>query len=531
VQATGGGATGAERAIRPVSATADPLRARRFFFGGLAVGVLVMSAVGLATAMLAESPRDVAARSAAPVASVLTATARWHVLTDIITVTGIVTAARTIGVPATAPFRVVTVTKMPVRPGDRVWPGHVIAEIDGRPMLLLQGRLPAYRDLHEGDVGPDVAQLQEALERAGYAEFEPAHVVGPSTALALLLLYRPPGYQAPLYHRITGSARSAPTPESYSRRWVRTFVHGRSGLVVSVQAQVGTVVRGGLILSLATGRPFVASALSAYQAALARRGMAVRIRSASPALKATGRLARIGRLPSPGGSSTGGPGTGGSATTRYPIEVSCGRPLPQRLIGTTVRLTLAAPLTAGPVLLVPVAAIVGPPRRRGGYVVEITSSGAAHEVAVFTGPMARGLVAVQSVRAGAPAGRPRRDRDRSLPVTSGGLLGSAPTGQHGEGIRGVAPPSQHGGGIRATGSSEPPGSGVSAGSRAPGEQSVPPDQHGGPGEPTGPAPRVIDLRDVGLRGVSPPHAGPSRRGGSGRQRRAVPGPHPAGRRP
>lgn len=386
-------------------AATDPLRARRFFFGGLAVGLLVMSAAGFAAASLVESPRGAAARSAAPAVSVLTATARWHALTDTITVAGLVRAARTINVTAKAPFRVVAVTSLPVRPGDRVRPGHVIAEVDGRPILLLSGRLPAYRDLHEGDTGPDVTQLQEALERLGYADFDPDGVFGPSTALALQLLYQRLGYQAPLYHprnppgQIPGQAPSAYLPMSEV-----TFIPGASALVVSVMAQVGTVVKGGPILRLATGHPFVAGEISAYQTALVRRGMRVGIASAGPGLKATGRLARIGRLPLPGdgvGPGAGGPGTGGSATIRYPIDVTFRRPLPQRLIGITVRLTLTARLTAGPVLLVPVAAIFGPDLHQVAYVVTTTAEGQQTKIAVFTGPTAGGLVAVQSVHAGA----------------------------------------------------------------------------------------------------------------------------------
>jgi multidrug efflux pump subunit AcrA (membrane-fusion protein) len=389
-------------------ACAGPLRARRFFFGGLAVGILVMSAVAMAVAALADSPRDVVARSAAPAPSVLTATARWHVLTDPIIVTGVVTAARMISVTAKAPFGVVTVTKMPVRPGDRVRPGHVIAEVDGRPILLLAGSFPAYRDLHVGDSGPDVTQLHKALEGVGYADFDPDGVFGPSTALALTLLYRHLGYAAPLYHphhpRHQRGRASSQAPSAYLPMGEVTFVPGRSAFVVSVNAQVGTIVRGEPIMRLATGRPFVAGELSGYQVALARRGMAVRITSASPALKAKGRLARIGKLASPGGgagSGTGGTGAGGSATTQYPIDVRFRRPLPLRLIGTTVRLTLAPPLTTGPVLLVPVAAIFGPSSQQVTHVIEIAADGRRDMVAVFTGPAAGGLVAVRSVRAGA----------------------------------------------------------------------------------------------------------------------------------
>ena len=99
-----------------------------------------------------------------------------------------------------APFSTITLTRMPEKTGDRVKPGHVIAAIDGRPMILLRGRLPAYRDLHEGDHGPDVSQLQRELIALGYADYDASGYFGASTALALLLFYRHLGYDAPIYH-------------------------------------------------------------------------------------------------------------------------------------------------------------------------------------------------------------------------------------------------------------------------------------------------------------------------------------------
>src|SRR5258708_37479479 len=181
-------------------AATDPLRPRRLFFGGLAIGVVAMSVVGLATARFIESPHDVAAQSAAPPATVMTVVARWQVLRQAITVQGTVRSARRITVTAMAPYATVTITRMPVKAGDRVRPGHVIAEVDGRPVVLLRGRLPAYRDLHEGDHGPDVAQLQRALESLGYADFDPAGFFSESTEFALLLFYQNLGYEPPVYH-------------------------------------------------------------------------------------------------------------------------------------------------------------------------------------------------------------------------------------------------------------------------------------------------------------------------------------------
>src|SRR5262249_3998050 len=100
-----------------------------------------------------------------------------------------------------ASYPSIVVTKMPAKLGGRVRPGHVIAEIDGSPIILLRGSLPAYRDLHEGDSGPDVAQLQTALIRLGYPDFDPSGDFGLSTADALALLYDQLGYSAPTYRR------------------------------------------------------------------------------------------------------------------------------------------------------------------------------------------------------------------------------------------------------------------------------------------------------------------------------------------
>jgi hypothetical protein len=55
--------------------------------------------------------------------------------------------------------------------GTPVVSGSVIAVVDDRPVAVLPGDLPAWRDLDIGDVGPDVAQLESALVGAG---FDPA---------------------------------------------------------------------------------------------------------------------------------------------------------------------------------------------------------------------------------------------------------------------------------------------------------------------------------------------------------------------
>jgi len=395
------------------------------FFGGLAIGVIAMSVVGLATTVFIESPQDVTARSAAPAATPITAVARWQVLRHAITVQGIVRSRRPIPVMAMAPFNTVTLTRMPEKAGDRVKPGQVIAEIDGRPVIVLRGRLPAYRDLHEGDHGPDAGQLQRELTGFGYADYDARGYFGASTALALLLFYRHLGYDAPVFHpRVARApataaepaapARAAPAahgiaarqtatafgiPSAYLPRSEVVFIPSRSALVTSVGGRVGDLVGGSAVLTLATGDPYVTADLTAHQAALARRGMSASIVAASPPRTARGTVTRIGSLPPVGGPPPRG----------YPVLVKPRRALPQSMIGASVRVTLAAPVTSEPVLTVPVAAIVstghglanhGLANHGGAGHVVVLRKGRRVRVEIFTGPTADGLVAVQPAKPG-----------------------------------------------------------------------------------------------------------------------------------
>jgi peptidoglycan hydrolase-like protein with peptidoglycan-binding domain len=370
--------------LPPGRRVADPLRSRRYFLGGLVIGVIVMSATGLATAALIQSPAQVAARSAAPPPTVITAVARWEVLRNAITTQGVVRAARTVVVTASGPYSTLIVTRMPVKAGDRVRPGRVITEIDGRPVLLLRGRLPPYRNLHEGDSGPDVTQLQGDLEHAGYADFDPPGYFGPSTSLALYLFYASLGYQAPRYHH--GRNLDVDEPDVYLPRSEVSYIPTRSALVSAVSARVGSAVASGApVLSLATGHPYVTGTLTSHQASLARKGDTARIVSASPALTADGQVTRVGPLPS-------------TPAAGHTVWVRSKRPLPQRLIGATVRLTLYSPVTAGPVLTVPLTAVFGGAGRHAAYVVRILARNRRTRVSIFTGPSADGLVAVQSVQ-------------------------------------------------------------------------------------------------------------------------------------
>lgn len=100
-----------------------------------------------------------------------------------------------VGIATTAPVPVVTRT--PVRAGDSLKAGDVLVEVAGRPVLALPGDLPPYRDLVPGDTGPDVLQLERALEGLGLDPGDVDDSFTSSTSGAVRDLYERLDYEAP----------------------------------------------------------------------------------------------------------------------------------------------------------------------------------------------------------------------------------------------------------------------------------------------------------------------------------------------
>jgi peptidoglycan hydrolase-like protein with peptidoglycan-binding domain len=85
------------------------------------------------------------------------------------------------------------ITTLPAR-GDQLKEGDVLLTASGRPVFLLQGDTPAYRDFVAGLSGQDVRQLEAALKRL---KFDPGPVDGvfdDRTSAALTNLYAAAGY-------------------------------------------------------------------------------------------------------------------------------------------------------------------------------------------------------------------------------------------------------------------------------------------------------------------------------------------------
>lgn len=88
---------------------------------------------------------------------------------------------------------VLLVTSAPER-GDDLAEGSAAIEISGRPVFLLVGEIPVFRDLRPKAKGPDVRQLEEALARLGYFDLAPDDTWDPDTGAAAAAWYEAAGY-------------------------------------------------------------------------------------------------------------------------------------------------------------------------------------------------------------------------------------------------------------------------------------------------------------------------------------------------
>ncbi len=73
--------------------------------------------------------------------------------------------------------------------------GSMAVEVVGRPVFLLTGEIPMYRDLRPGSSGDDVLQVEEALARMGFFGATPDNQWDEATSSAVAAWYQTAGYR------------------------------------------------------------------------------------------------------------------------------------------------------------------------------------------------------------------------------------------------------------------------------------------------------------------------------------------------
>jgi hypothetical protein len=243
-----------------------------------------------------------------------------------------------------------TYTELP-EVGDRIGCGEVLYRVDDEPVLLLCGSVPAYRNLHRGDAGQDVGQLNRNLHRLGYdagARVDPSdHEFTDRTVAALEVLQHDTGAVANGALDL-GDAVFLPEPVRIAR----------------VAGEVGGSARPGGQVAQATSDVLeVQVSLDPSQQGEVRRSDRAHV-TLPDNTSVTARVDRIGRTARvPAGQNS----DAGAAT--IPAYISLDRPArARRLDQAPVRVDIT---TTGVdnALSVPVTAIVG--RSGGGYAVEV----------------------------------------------------------------------------------------------------------------------------------------------------------------
>ena len=124
-----------------------------------------------------ESPADAAARTEPPVPSPILVPVERRVLGSSIVTRGTARFGlpQPISIaPSTLKVQSGLITTLPAR-NTQFAEGAVLLTASGRPVFILQGNLPAYRDMAPGAIGEDVRQLEQGLRRLG---FDPGPVDG-----------------------------------------------------------------------------------------------------------------------------------------------------------------------------------------------------------------------------------------------------------------------------------------------------------------------------------------------------------------
>ncbi len=144
-----------------------------------------------------KSPAQLAAESAPPAASLIAVPVQKLTLSADVITRGTVRHRSPVKVNLAAsalkPNAAGLVTLAPQK-GAQLDEGSLALAVGGRPVLVLQGAVPAFRDLAVGSTGDDVKQLEEGLKRMG---FDPGSVDGNfdvATALAVAAWYQQAGW-------------------------------------------------------------------------------------------------------------------------------------------------------------------------------------------------------------------------------------------------------------------------------------------------------------------------------------------------
>jgi peptidoglycan hydrolase-like protein with peptidoglycan-binding domain len=199
-----------------------------------------------------KSPAEVAARTAPPAPSPILIPVESRVLSSDIVTRG---TAR-FGVPLTISLvpsalkpSVGVISTLPLA-NSQLKEGDVLLSASGRPVLLLEGEVPVFRDLVPGIFGKDVSQLETSLQRLG---FDPGPVDGTYDAAT--------GAAVSAWYTAVGWEPFGPRPEQLAA--LRTLEQDLASATNSKLAADDALARAALSVEAARAKAADANAIAA----------------------------------------------------------------------------------------------------------------------------------------------------------------------------------------------------------------------------------------------------------------------------
>lgn len=408
---------------------------RNVLVASILSGTMMSAAVGWIAGQSIQSPAQIAAKTAAPTPSLITVSVAQQQLSSDVIVRGVVRyggVQQVSLVPSTLKSSADILT-VPPAAGATLTEGKSAMSISGRPVFVLQGSTPVYRDLTPGSTGDDLRQLQLALARLGFDPGTTDGTYGPQTGAAVARFYTAAGFapfgptqsqrktlrsdqaavsQAKLAVLKANAALAKAAPQS------RPLLRNEAALaqndlsnaqatladlsskigtsvpsdeviffpllplrVESVKLKGGDKVSGG-VMKISTPRLAIDSSLALNDATLVRAGLPAQIEESNLGIRVTGKVTQVAP----------GPGTNGVDPQHVYLEVLPDQ-APAQLVGASVKVTIPVKSTNGKVLVVPASAVFlgGDGKSR----VQLDSHGTPVPVLVQPGLSAGGLVEIK----------------------------------------------------------------------------------------------------------------------------------------
>jgi hypothetical protein len=268
--------------------------------------------------------------------------------------------------------------------------GQVLYAVSGRPVILLYGNTPAYRDLSEGDTGPDVTELNTDLVKLGYITAADLGARSGWDYDSAGTAYGVERLQARLRQTQTGSLDLG----------TAVFLPGAIEVTGYGTAAVlgGLATPGSVVLTASSTTPVVTIDLDAGLQSEVHAGEPVSVTlpdgSTTPGVvSSVSKVATPSPADNSGSGSSSSSGSGGSGSSGSSATITVQVSLDHtRAAGSLNQAPVEVTITTGSVsnaLVVPVDALLaqavpGNGDAGGGYAVEVIGSGGRHHLVAVT---------------------------------------------------------------------------------------------------------------------------------------------------